>query len=108
MVGYRCWAGFLCLDVLLGVFPYLDASSAVTQCWVSLSDVIPYWGVRTDVNQNGSWTDCDSAPNAKSHHHGFHHRRGRRLRRDHRERIVRSKRQGSQPKRQLRQLQISS
>jgi hypothetical protein len=34
MVGYRCWAGFLCLDVLLGVFPYLDASSAVTRCWV--------------------------------------------------------------------------
>ncbi len=94
MVGYRCLAGFLCLDVLLGVFPYLDASSAVTRCWVLLSDVIPCWGVRTDVNQNGSWTDCDSAPNANSHHrhHGFHHHLGRRLRRDHRERIVRSKR----------------
>ena len=82
MVGYRCWAGFLCSDVLLGVFPYLDASSAVTRCWVLLSD----------VNQNGSWTDCDSAPNANSRYHGFHHRHGRRLRRDHRERIVRSKR----------------
>ena len=93
MVGYRCWAGFLCSDVLLGVFPYLDASSAVTRCWVLLSDVIPCWGVRTDVNQNGSWTDCDLALNAKRHR-GSHHRRPdhRRLRRDHRERIVRSKR----------------
>ena len=78
MVGYRCWAGFLCLDVLLGVFPYLDVSSAVTQCW----------GVRTDVNQNGSWTDCDLAPTGKRHR-GSHHHLGRRLRRDHRERIVR-------------------